>query len=86
MNTREVPQRVTLAVAGDAALGPLELSAGAQPIEIPPLTTRAIAVRVSAEPGSLHGPRPITFVLVPAEGDGEAGAFHIVEKSRFVMP
>jgi cytochrome c oxidase accessory protein FixG len=86
MNTREAPVRVTLAVSGEAALGALELQAGTQPIEIPPLTTRAVAVRVSAEPGTPRGPRPIAFVLVPAQGEADGGAFRLVEKSRFVMP
>jgi len=85
MNTREQPQRVTITVAGDAALGPLELRAGTQPIEIPALTTRAIVVQVRSEPGSVRGPRPIAFKLT-ALSDGEAEIRPVVEKSRFVVP
>jgi len=86
MNTGEQAQRVTLAVKGDASLGPLELQAGTQPIEIPALTTSAIPVRVRIEAGPARGPQPIAFVLTPAAPEGGGEPRSVVEKSRFIVP
>jgi polyferredoxin len=88
MNTQERAQRFTIGVAGPVVLGELQLLSEAQPIEIPPVTTRAIAVRVRAAPGAPHGLQPIEFTLAteaPA-GAPEAGSYRIVEKSRFIVP
>jgi cytochrome c oxidase accessory protein FixG len=79
MNTLEQPQRFTLSVQGPKALGALELLAESQPIEIAPVTTRAIAVRVRVAPGAQRGMQPIEFVLATPE-------LRVVEKSRFVVP
>jgi len=79
MNTLEAPQRFTLSVHGPAALGDLELLTEPQPIEMAPVTTRAIAVRVRAAAGAASGLQPIEFTL-------ETPGRRIVEKSRFIVP
>jgi cytochrome c oxidase accessory protein FixG len=79
MNTLERSQRFTLSVQGPTALGKLELLAEPQPIEIAPVTTRAIAVRVRVDAGAQRGPQPIEFVLATPET-------RVFEKSRFVVP
>jgi len=79
MNTLETPQRFTLSVHGPAGLGELELLAESQPIEIAPVTTRAIAVRVRAAAGAAKGLQPIEFTLASTTS-------RIVEKSRFIVP
>ncbi|HUL94940.1 MAG TPA: cytochrome c oxidase accessory protein CcoG [Usitatibacter sp.] len=86
MNTQERPQLVRLSVKAPPELGSLELLAEPQPMELAPVTTRAIAVRVRAEPGAARGLVPIEFTLVPAEGGDESAHFKVVEKSRFVIP
>jgi len=79
MNTLETPQRFTLSVHGPAALGELELLTEAQPMQIAPVTTLAVAVRVRAAPGAPRGLQPIEFTLSTPES-------RIVEKSRFIVP
>ena len=79
MNTVERPQRFTLSVRGPAALGELELLAEPQPVQIAPVTTRAFAVRVRAQPGAERGLQQIEFTLATPDS-------RIVEKSRFIVP
>jgi cytochrome c oxidase accessory protein FixG len=88
MNTQEHAQRIAIAVSGPAALGELQLLSETQPIEIAPVTTRAIAVRVRAAPGAPRGLQPIEFTLAtqPTAGAQEAASYRIVEKSRFIVP
>ena len=79
MNTLERPQRFTLSARAPGALGDLELLADPQPIEIAATTTRAIAVRVRAQPGAPRGSQPIEFTLATPDA-------RVVEKSRFIVP
>ncbi|MGZ5088192.1 MAG: cytochrome c oxidase accessory protein CcoG [Usitatibacter sp.] len=84
MNTEERPRRVTVSVAGGGELGALEILSDPQPLEVAPVTTRMVTVRVRAEPRAGRGSQPIEFVLSPAPGDG--AAFTLREKSRFLVP
>ncbi len=86
MNTQERRQAVRLTVRGPATLGNLELLSEAQPLDLAPLATRPIAVRVRAEPSGGRGSVPIEFTLVPATQGDDATSFKVVEKSRFVIP
>ena len=85
MNTGESARRFTLEVAGGKALAGLEIVTEAQPIEIAPLATRMIPVRVRAQPQDARGSQPIEFRLSPVSvGEGRLSV--IVEKSRFLIP
>ena len=86
MNTEERTQAVQLAVRGPAKLGPLELLAEPQPMELAPLAARTVAVRVRAAPSAGRGSIPIEFTLDSAVKSEEAPLFKVVEKSRFVIP
>jgi cytochrome c oxidase accessory protein FixG len=78
MNTDEHARRFTLA-ASAPALGPLEVAADAPALEIAPLATRMIAVRVRADTGARRGSYDLQFVL-------DGGDVRLVEKSRFLVP
>jgi polyferredoxin len=87
MNTAEAAGRFTLA-ASDRNGKPLEVIADAQPLEVPPLTTRMFTVRVRADP-SARGSEAIEFVLDAKLGDEKSGdtkSVAIREKSRFLFP
>jgi cytochrome c oxidase accessory protein FixG len=80
MNTGESARRFTLAANGPAALGALEVVAEMPSLEIAPLATRMIGVRVRAERrAAARGSQPIEFVLA-SEG------LRVAEKSRFLVP
>ena len=83
MNTEEKPRQVTIAVRGGAGLEDLEILSDPQPLEIAPVTTRMITVRVRAEPHG-HGSQPIEFVLSSPGSDGVP--LTLREKSRFLIP
>jgi polyferredoxin len=76
MNTSEQPQVIQLSVSGP--LQRMELVAPS-PTEIAPTTTRMIAVRVRADPGSAKGSQKIQFELT-------APQVHLREPSRFLIP
>ena len=78
MNTAEKPQRVTLSAAGGPGLEGLEVIAEGA-LELPPTTTRMVAVRVRAQPRGVRGSQELRFIL-------DAGEHRIVEKSRFLVP
>ncbi len=82
MNTQERPARLALGVTG-ATLEHVELIAEALPIEVGPLATRVVSVRVRAKPTG-GGSQPIEFTLAPF--DGAAHPFTIREKARFPIP
>jgi cytochrome c oxidase accessory protein FixG len=84
MNTQEAPRRVSIAATGAPGLGPLEVLSDAQPIELGPVTTRMVTVRVRAQPRVGRGSQAIEFV-VSSTGDGGSG-FAVREKSRFLVP
>jgi cytochrome c oxidase accessory protein FixG len=84
MNTQERARRVSIGVAGGASLEGLEVVESAQSLEIPPLTTRMVSVRVRALPGAARGSQPIEF-LVTSDDPG-AKALRIREASRFLIP
>ncbi len=83
MNTEERPRQVLLSALG-ARGEPLEVLAEAQPLVLPPLTTRMITVRVRAEPQAQRGSQPLQFVLESRDAGGRP--FTIREKSRFLFP
>jgi cytochrome c oxidase accessory protein FixG len=84
MNTRERGYRLAVGVRGSPALERLQVLADPQSLEIAPLSSRMIPVRVLAEPGQLHGSQSIEFVVSPfASGEDH---FTVVEKSRFIVP
>jgi polyferredoxin len=82
MNTQEHSQRLALGVAS-ATLQNVELIAAALPIELPPLATRVVSVRVRARPVGT-GSQPLEFTLSAFEGGPKP--FTIREKSRFPVP
>ena len=85
MNTGERPHRFTIEVDGGKALEEIEVLTETQPLEIAPVTTRMVTVRVRAEPRErTRGSQPITFVLQSRDEDGHP--FALYEKSRFLVP
>ncbi|HWH41737.1 MAG TPA: FixG Ig-like domain-containing protein, partial [Usitatibacter sp.] len=85
MNTGERPHRFTIEVNAVKALEHIEVLSEPQPLEIAPVTTRMVTVRVRAEPhGHTRGSQPITFVLQSRDEDG--APFALYEKSRFLVP
>jgi polyferredoxin len=83
MNTDEAPHRFAISASGAPELGPLEVLVDAGSLEIAPVTTRMIAVRVRAAAGAPRGSRPIAFTLEARDGPRP---FAIHEKSRFLVP
>ena len=88
MNTRERTYRIALGVRGSKELARLEVIADPQSLEIAPVSSRMIPVRVRAEPAGARGSQPIEFVVSPAPVEGDEGtvARPIIEKSRFIVP
>jgi cytochrome c oxidase accessory protein FixG len=87
MNAREEALRLSIDVRSTAPLARLEAIADAPLLDLEPLGTRVIAVRVRAEPGALHGSQPIEFVLTAAGWEGtQSETFRLAEKSRFMLP
>jgi len=74
MNTREATVRVAIQLMPVAALQDIEVLIDGS-LEIPPTTTRTIAVRVRARPLQGRGSVPIQFQVGP-----------VLEKSRFLVP
>ena len=85
MNTEERSHRFTLEVNAGKALEHIEVLGEPQPLEIAPVTTRMVTVRVRALPrGEARGSQPITFVLQSRDEEGHP--FALYEKSRFLVP
>jgi cytochrome c oxidase accessory protein FixG len=85
MNTGERPHRFTIEVDSGKALEDIEVLTETQPLEIAPVTTRMVTVRVRAGPRErTRGSQPITFVLQSRDEDGHP--FALYEKSRFLVP
>jgi cytochrome c oxidase accessory protein FixG len=78
MTTAERPQRLALSAAGGPGLEGLEVVAEGA-LDLPPTTTRMVAVRVRAHPRGVRGSQDLRFIL-------DAGEHRIVEKSRFLIP
>jgi cytochrome c oxidase accessory protein FixG len=82
MNTQERARALVLGATG-AGGEPLEVLVDAGALELPPLTTRLINVRVRSEPRA-RGSQPIHFVI--ESRDAGARPFTLREKSRFLYP
>jgi cytochrome c oxidase accessory protein FixG len=78
MNTAERPQRFTLSASGGPGLEGLEVVADGA-LELPPTTTRLVAVRVRAQPRGVRGSQELRLIL-------DAGEHRVIEKSRFLIP
>jgi cytochrome c oxidase accessory protein FixG len=83
MNTQERTRRLVLTATGDHH-EELEVLADAPTIELAPLATRMITVRVRAEHRHHRESKKIRFVL--ESRDEGARPFRIREKSRFLYP
>jgi cytochrome c oxidase accessory protein FixG len=93
MNTSEAPMRITISVEGGEHLQHLEVTSGGQVLELAPVTSRLLPVRVSATPSSGKArTERIEFIVTAQEGSGQPGdpnrgAEYIVhEKSSFFVP
>jgi hypothetical protein len=75
---------VRISAVGAPELGTLEVLADAQPVELAPVTTRSVTVRVRAQPRVARSSQAIEFVVSASEAS--AGTFEIREKSRFLVP
>ena len=84
MNTEERARSLTVTAAGAPAIGPLEVIAERESIELQPLATRTVTVRVRASPHDKRGSQPIEFVV--ESRDANARPFTLREKSRFLFP
>ena len=82
MNTAEAPRAFSLSVRASPPLSDFEVFTEAGALELGPVTTRMVAVRVRADPQGARGSQPIEFVL---EARGPS-PFAIREKSRFLVP
>jgi polyferredoxin len=83
MNTEERHRNLALSAVGDKG-EPMQVLMDGPAIELPPLGTRMVLVRVRAEPREVRGSEPIRFVLESRDPGGRA--FTIREKSRFLYP
>jgi cytochrome c oxidase accessory protein FixG len=83
MNTEERVRHLVLGAVGDKD-EPMQVLMDVPAIELPPLTTKMVTVRVRAEPRDKRGSEPIRFVL--ESRDAGARPFTIREKSRFLYP
>ncbi|MGZ5684937.1 MAG: cytochrome c oxidase accessory protein CcoG [Usitatibacter sp.] len=86
MNTDERAHRFTLSVEGSSHLGHVELFIDSPEhfLEIGPVSSRLVAVRVQAVPHDKEGSQPIEFELKTVDGEGPVVTLH--EKSRFIVP
>lgn len=86
MNTDERAHRFTLSVKGSSHLAHVELLTDAPErfLEIGPVSSRMVAVRVQAVPRGAEGSQPIEFELETMDGEGSPVTLH--EKSRFMVP
>jgi cytochrome c oxidase accessory protein FixG len=83
MNTEERTRHLVLGAVGDKD-EQMQVLLDVPSIELPPLTSRMVTVRVRAEPRDKRGSVPIRFVL--ESRDPGARSFTIREKSRFLYP
>jgi cytochrome c oxidase accessory protein FixG len=83
MNTEERKRQLVLSAIGDKGEA-MQVLMDVPAIELPPLATRMVLVRVRAEPREKRGSEPIRFVLESRDTGGRA--FTIREKSRFLYP
>jgi len=86
-NASEQPMRITITVKGGAELRELGVTGG-NGLELAPVTTRMVPVRVSAVPAEgTSGARRIEFAVtaVPT-GAAAADAYAVQEKSSFYVP
>ena len=84
MNTEERSRRLTILVEAGATLGSPEVLVDGAPLELSPVTTRMVTVRVRATPLAGRGSQPLSFVVASAEPDPTP--FVVREKSRFLIP
>jgi len=89
MNTDETPHRFLISAKGTKDLEHLEVLSEQQPMEIGPASSRAITLRVRAEPEhDHHGSMPIQFLIEGSDDEKHPlpEVFSIREKSVFIVP
>jgi len=89
MNTEERSHRFIIKVTGSDDLEHLEILTEAQPLEIGPVSARAVPVRVRAEPEhARRGSKRITFIVEASDDEKHAlpEIFSVKEKSSFFIP
>jgi cytochrome c oxidase accessory protein FixG len=84
MNTEERARRLIVLVEAGAALASPEVILDAAPLELAPVSTRMVTVRVRATPRAGRGSQALAFVVASAEPD--PSPFVVREKSRFLIP
>ena len=88
MNTSELPMHVTISVRGAERLQQLEVTSGGQALDIAPVTSRLLPVRVAATPAAgKAGTERIEFIITAQRNSQSEGADYTVrEKSSFYVP
>ncbi len=97
MNTSEAPMRITISVKGGERLQHLEVTSGGQVLELAPVTSRLLPVRISATPSpGKAGTERIEFIVTAQRRVQPAGLNNAVvdpvadymvrEKSSFFIP
>jgi len=89
MNTEERSHRFIIKVTGSDDLEHLEILTEAQPLEIGPVSARAVPVRVRAEPEhARRGSKRITFIVEASDDEKHPlpEVFSVKEKSSFFIP